>query len=466
MQQKLTKYIQAFSAFLPFLFIIVIGQALKVSHGFIKSSQLIYITCMVLLMCIFNLDGKIKIFKAPATTHKLMSLIWILFSIFLIFDHELFYAKKNISLMLLNITLWFNLILSILYCSSLFIKKFQINRNIQLIIFLAGIFTLLLGYTLTISASPEPIIDVHSISTIGSDYFFKGLNPYEQVYPDILKSRYGYNAGYVYWPLVLLSHGISRYLLGDVRYIYILCHLLTVIFIMLIGKKLNHHERFYFPLSLIWLSFPVSLFVLEQTWTEPLVIVMFLISSWFLLVKKPLVSAVFIGLLCGVKQYNIFFAIIFIAFIFKNHTLFKTLVSGIIIGSVFLLIMAPFHLWNPDAFVQKTIYEMLAYEIRIDALSWVAWLKRFYNFTPSGIFYMAVYGTTTAMAILWIFIQKRATLFHYYLSLILVYGIVFLFGKQAFCNYYYLLAFLITGWMLFSKHFLFTTPHLTRSPEY
>ncbi|WP_157868218.1 hypothetical protein [Halobacteriovorax marinus] len=314
-----------------------------------------------------------------------------------------------------------------------------------------------MSYILTIVSSSNPITDVFVVTMEGADFLKQGLNPYIQSYTDIFKGRYGYVAGYVYWPGVLLSLSPFKWIFGDVRYSYIFFQLLTLLILYRLSLKLGYSRLQAKSFPLLWSLFPVTFFVLEQTWTENLIILQLCILFFFLNLKKFSYAAIALGLLCATKQYNIFLAILSFFYVYKNSSLLGAAKYTLIAITSSLLVFLPFLIWDYDSFLQTTLLDVLKYQPRGDSLSWYSWLFFHYKVKIPGYLTGIIYFTPTVLGAIYLMKKAHSSITDLLFFIVINYCIVFLFGKQAFCNYYYLIAFMILLYSIFRfKDFLGT----------
>jgi len=448
MDYSKNKFLSHFVALLPYIFFLIMGHALNRSHGFLKFNHLCFITISLILYCIFYLKQPRKI---NLNYSKILSLIWLIFSIFLVLSPGLIYPQNIPQLLVLKIILLIICAFAALTNYSYFIRPIKFVINNFSIIFFVSIFLYIITYILVLFITKHPTIDVFTVTSIGADNLLNGLNPYTQNYPDILEGRYGYVAGYVYWPVILYVLTITKFIFHDVRAAYIICALITIFLLEKIGKQFNVAPTKRQLIILCWQSFPVTLFVLEQSWTEYLIIVETITIIFFLINKKIFISGIILGIMAATKQYNIFLILFLLIYIYKIYSLKQTITIIATALTTFILLISPFFILDYKTFLNRTIFDMLAYNLRVDALSWPAYVNHFYGIVPTGIFYATIYSLCLLLFVTRCLRQKQMSLFHLCSTIFCVYLVVFLFGKQAFCNYYYLSAFYLLLIILFQN---------------
>jgi hypothetical protein len=290
----------------------------------------------------------------------------------------------------------------------------------------------------TIKASPHPKIDVFTTTTEASLWLLKGENPYQKKYPDIY--RPGTTAAFSYWPGVLYWTAPAQKFLGDVRFAYLLAELLItwVLFRLARGFGLSPH------LSLVpavtWLVFPSSLFILEQGWIDGLLAVWFGVAILALLKNKLWVAAAALGYALAVKQYAAIGFFTTLVWTYRVYGIKAAAKLGLGAGAIFALLVSPFVGWDPVAFYRSTLGVFIHFPARPDALTLNAWaLEHWHRELPWPTLLIPV---ALAMQSLYQ-LQRQPSVAQWARTNAVIYGGAFLFAKQAFCNYYYLVAFFV-----------------------
>ena len=289
-----------------------------------------------------------------------------------------------------------------------------------------------------IRASPRPHIDVLSVYSAALYALREGHSPYSVSFANLYGGAGYYAAdmatgsqvqfGFPYPPLALLL-AIPGKAVGDIRYADLAGSLIGGAAIAYAGRGRVA------PLASMMLLFtPRSLFVLEQGWSEPLVI------CWLGLVmlaatrRRPL--AVPLGLLLGVKQH-VALALLFAPWLQPDRTRadsWRLIAKAIAIAAAVTL---PFVVWDPHGFWRSVVALQFREPFRLDSLSVVAALGQA-GWAPPPIVLLAVPMTALAagVAIAWRFAPRTPSGFAVSLGFVLL--LLFLFSKKAFCNYYYL----------------------------
>jgi len=318
---------------------------------------------IVYLLLVFGYTSTHGFYSFPAFLLILISYILLLFStqkfsqrkiftnsIYLIFFASLsmslvYYGglyQLNNSLKLISYLIIFFLIpISFLYIFNIS-SLINISRN-KFIVFL--VCAVLLRIFMIVS-SPEPKIDVYNSLKFGSASIISGKNPYEitfpKIYPNQIPTLYGYFPGSA---IILLPFTL---ILNDPRYAYILADLgSALILFWLLKTNINkNYPSIHELIPLIFLYNPMSLFVIEQSWLEPL-LTFFVFLFVFLYLKNKLSYWPFIilGVALSIKQSMI---LIIPSLFLKLQWNIKQLLT---VGLVSTLIIVPFFLWNPKEFI-------------------------------------------------------------------------------------------------------------------
>jgi hypothetical protein len=295
---------------------------------------------------------------------------------------------------------------------------------------------------ISLYASPAPRIDVFVNSGLAADYLLGGVNPYSQSYPDIYNGFYTYTPIYPYWPATLLIETLSRALTGDVRWGHVVADAVTTLALLRISARLGVERGVRRLIPLVWLALPVSLLVLVQDWVDLLLVTGTALFAWAWLAERRSWAAVALGALCAVKQYSVFLAILAGAMAWRSHGRAAALRLAGVSAAVFAALMVPFALWDLEGFYRQTILLQFTQDFRMDAQSIPIFLLKWRNWNIWGAPVLVIYVLALAgsLAAIWKCPRPRAVPV-WSCALVLVYGTVFFFGKQAFCNYYYLLVF-------------------------
>jgi hypothetical protein len=306
-------------------------------------------------------------------------------------------------------------------------------RNIRLraaglIAAAAGVF--LLGVWI-LKTTPVPKIDTYNLHQDASAALYSGLNPYAIRIPDIYNSAdsklfYGpgisvngrLTVGFPYPPVSLLLSSLGYLAAGDCRYAHMAAICAAA---LLLGFA--HPSRLNFIAALALLFLPRNFFVVSMAWSEPVVVFLFA-AVVFTRSRFPSIAPWVTGLALAGKQY-LFLAVPIL--IRRWRDLMKA-------GFIVVLVTAPLALWSVSDFWRSIVELHLLQPFREDALSYTAALASRHIYLP-GWLPFALAGAVAAIAWRKRTLSSSAQFAATALSLLLF----FMFNKQAFCNYYFLI---------------------------
>lgn len=285
--------------------------------------------------------------------------------------------------------------------------------------------------------SPVPPIDVDLFHRFSVASLRDGINPYDITFPDIYKTSRFYGPGlsaggqlqfgYPYFPLSLLAVWPGVTLGGDPRYSQLVAMELAGVCMAFAGPA-----RFGPLAAALYLTTPRTFFVLEQSWTEPF-LVLGLAATVLAARRYDRLTPWLFGAFIALKQYLVLAlpaAALLVGWPFDWRRMLAFVARAAALGTAVTL---PFFLWNPAAFWRSVVTLQLHQPFRYDALSVLAWwAARGNGELPSLVAFVAA-GLLAALA-LWrvprtpagFAVTVASTLFAF-----------FLFNKQAFCNYYF-----------------------------
>lgn len=426
---------------IPVLFFVVLGFVLTFTRGHFSVEGLVLLTLAFIgyLSGLFFLQDKRGDF--PLTPVQLLSVLWLAFSLTLALRNGLIYARPSIWLFWFKTSLYANGFWALFYFLLSFIKTRSDRLNT--LVLAGGVISIFIGYFLILKVSPSPHIDVFTILSKAADLFWTHKNPYNFLYEDIYGGAYTYQPRLGYWPIVAYLCTAGKLIAGDVRFAYILMHLMTGWGIYLLGKQAGLDFQTRLLGVLVWFTFPVSFFVFEQTWTEIIILPFLAFFAYFASQQKWLLAGVMAGLACSSKQYMIIFAVFSVLFVWRNAGHKKAAMFVLVASFTTLSTMLLFLVWDLRLFLERTVFEILRYDVRTDSLSWIAFfinrLHRPFPFFPL----LCIKGVLFITALFVIFRKKNPTVSDLFLSQVILFAGVFLFARQAFCNYYYYLSFVL-----------------------
>jgi hypothetical protein len=283
-------------------------------------------------------------------------------------------------------------------------------------------------------ASPHPYIDVHVFRQVGGTALANGKNPYSIAYPNLYRSeqwyapqalRGGNVVAYPYLPLTPMLDALPRRLGLDARWVTLACMVIAAWAIAALGGGAVGELA---ALALLFQG--RTFFVLEQAWTEPLVLAAFTVA--LLLASRPakrwpqwIGLGLSFGLLAATKQYS---PLLILPLWMVIPTSARLKASLLALG-VAAATIVPFALWDWQGFLRGAVYLQFWQPLRTDALSWAAFAARG-GAQWSVVVAFAAAAVALAAGVRWRMDAARATATAAAAWLLLV-----SFNKQAFCNY-------------------------------
>ncbi|MCU1238342.1 MAG: hypothetical protein JWP63_6309, partial [Candidatus Solibacter sp.] len=320
--------------------------------------------------------------------------------------------------------------MGIVFCAAAAIAacalKYSRARQAAFVAAVAGMFAVGVWMLRT---TPPPVIDVYIFHQDGSAALYSGKNPYEirsrniygqeesqRVYGPGISVNGQLTFGFPYPPVSLLISSLGYLVAGDCRYAH-LAAICAATLLMAYARP----SRLSFVAALLFLFTPRAFFVLEQNWTEP-VIVFLLAVTVFCRCRFPRVAPWMTGILLAGKQYLIFAAP---ALLRKWSEVPKAAIAAAVVT-------APLALWNFTEFFRSTVTVQMVQPVRLDALSYMAQLCRYDIRMPGWIAFVL-----TAAAIVFVVRKAAPTTTASCSGVAFIMIVFFVFNKNAFCNYYY-----------------------------
>jgi len=328
-------------------------------------------------------------------------------------------------------------------------RKLAVSRRSWIV---GGMLLIFLGLGIrTIRNLPAPAIDVWHHQQAGCAALLRGENPYAITVPSVYPDDTSFYAAGVqkngvvgfgmHYPPVSLLWVLPGYLLfGDVRYSMLLAMLVS-------GACMGLMTRCWAGIVAagIYLLSPTTLFVLEQAWTEPIgVMLLAAVAMWRRKhpigdrkLKSPFssprssISSLGVGITLGAffafKQYAPLLLPLLWLVRPGKRTIFIAAATGLIVS-------LPFVMWSPSAFWHSAIETHLNSPFRVDALSWLVAYARYFGSPPPQWVGFVIFFLMLILC-LW---RAPRSVAGFSLSIAVCLLGFFLFGKQAFCNYFHL----------------------------
>ncbi len=330
-----------------------------------------------------------------------------------------------------------------------------------------------------IDASPRPRIDVMTVFREAFAALGRLESPYSITFPNIYDNEALYGAGLVvngrvqfgfpYPPLSLLMAAPAYVLGSDVRYAELAALLAGA---AAIGYCTPGRIA---PLAATALLFtPRTFFVLEQAWTESLVIcwvglTVFAAShpapSARAAAVLPRIRTVALGLLLAVKQHLVV-AVLLTPWLRRAEErggprAGLSLLAGAC--SVAAVVTVPFFLWDPAGMWRSVVTLQLREPFRVDSLSVLSHLAlQGWQPAPAALLWAPVAALTAGLLLAWW--RQPRTPAGFATGLGTAFLLLFLFSKKAFCNYYFLvIALLMAGVAAASNEFQTDKPNGSRA---
>ena len=286
-------------------------------------------------------------------------------------------------------------------------------------------------------ASPDPKIDLFPVHQQAAEAMLAGKSIYEPgVIQTISTMPFEKNEvldEYTYLPFGACLTTVAYALTHEIRWADLVAQLLGGAFLWLAarrsagGDRSPRREAWADLLAAAFLFHPRGPFVLEQAWTEPLAIPFLGGFVLLVLARRPMLASVSLGLFCAMKQHLVF------------YVPFLALAPGVglagvvLAGVVALATIAPFALRSPHGFYRGAFAMLVHNPFRTDALNIPAELARVGFIVPTWVGFVA---GLVPMAWLGRVPRKLGPLL---LAASVAFTLFYLLGRQAFCNYYYLL---------------------------
>jgi hypothetical protein len=321
------------------------------------------------------------------------------------------------------------------------LQAFELKRLRLPLIALASIAFAILASMMFLTYARNPHIDVFVFQQMSADGLLHGHNPYEIRYPSLYPPGtpfYGpgvvnpadnrLDYGFPYFPLSLLLVVPAYAIGGDSRYAHVIA--IAASAVLMAAARPGRRSGL---IAALFLLVPTVFFIIEQSWTEPLLALTFSLTMFCALRwKRGLPCA--LGLLFATKQYTVLMVPL-VWLLVEEPRSWKTFAVLLAKAAVVALaITVPFLLWNPRAFYRAVAAFQFLQPFRLDALSFLVWIH--HNVPQLKIERWAPFASilpVTAFA-LWRCARSPAG---FAAAVTLVYLLFFAFNKQAFANYYY-----------------------------
>jgi hypothetical protein len=288
-----------------------------------------------------------------------------------------------------------------------------------------------------IHRSPHPAIDVHLFQRDAINALRSGVNPYAITFPDIYHGRVYYGSGlsiggrlqfgFPYFPFSLLLSMPAEMLFRDPRFAQ-----LSAIELAALLLTFARPQGFGLIAAALYLTTPRIFFVLEQSWTEPF-LVLGVSALVFAGCRRSRLTPWLFGAFIALKQYLVFAlpaAWLLVGRPRDPRRLLTFLTRAAIVVAVLTL---PFVLWDPAAFWRSVVTLQFHQPFRPDALSVLSWWASRGHQPPPALISFVV-ATAASVFALW---RLPRTPAGFAMALAITFFGFFAFNKQAFANYYF-----------------------------
>jgi hypothetical protein len=166
----------------------------------------------------------------------------------------------------------------------------------------AGILALVgISYLLVIIGS-HPVIDVWVILQDSARGLLRQQNPYQMVFLNVPAGET--SSCFNYWPVTFLSTAPGQWLFGDVRYVESGCVLASSgLMAWQAGRSSGWRDRQGIGLAVLVALVPGSLLVVQQAWTEPMLLLGMVGAAVLMRRNHHTWAAVPLGLALATKQH-------------------------------------------------------------------------------------------------------------------------------------------------------------------
>lgn len=315
-------------------------------------------------------------------------------------------------------------------------KNASFRRGVFLV---AAVVALAFRIWLPLAVSSSSLrVDTFTSNQESARNLLEGKNPYHTPLSDVEEGarHFGYTLrAYTYLPANLYFYTAAYWATGDVRYANVFAEAAVLLILWLIAKR-HWEEGAAELICLLFLYHPSSLFIIEQCFTEPLIL---LLMALFLLLRlwgRDSLACVAYGCLLSLKQYLLFFFLQW----FLIERRWRLVLLGMLAGA---LSAAPFLIADCASFLREGLLYGLHIPFRADSLTIFGFLRQTLGVLPPPAWSFLVGALFTAAT--WIAVQPLAKLRAYLFAVAITTFGTFLFGSRAFGNYYYL----VSGLLLF-----------------
>ena len=422
----------------------VLGVVLWSSHGHYNPALIAIYTCSIAgLLC---LSFKHNLYTSVHADNHVNILLLLLSIFFLLLNivrpGPIYLPNKQWNYYLIGLTF--------ICIVAVFLATYHINKRSCTWLVVAAIGILLVRKYVVIIAVPEPHIDVFSLSKQAVQHLLAFRNPYsaEALYTDIYQGKIWSPPKYPYLPGTLYVHLIGEVLFRDIRAGYLFIEFALISGLVQISRLCAANRTNAFAVIIVYLAFPVQMFFAEQAWTDIILMPLVVWAFIGLLKGNILLTAICLGLAIATKSYIVALMLPFMIFIWKYYGVKHSVTFLTITGVVSILIVAPyliidFHGFNSSTNVVGIISSKSGFNnagVRTNSLNITAFLFNNFGIKLSMLHHnlsIVVAIVFASSAVYFNQFSRHKALLHLSVVLFLLNNVAFLFGKQAYCNYYF-----------------------------
>ena len=277
-------------------------------------------------------------------------------------------------------------------------------------------------------ASPAPPIDVWTVHQQGARALLHGHSVYAAGAIDTEDTHTFARRidVYAYPPLNAILTAAAYAVTGETRWAQLVAILAGAACLWGLSRRVTRHAALPDLFAACLLFHPRGLFVLEQAWGEPLALPFLGGFALAATVGRSRLAAVLLGLLCALKQH-------FLLYLPALALVPQIGVPGALIAlATVAATYVPFVLATPTGLWDAVVVHHLRNPFRGDSLSLTAMLADFGVALPSWL------GMAASLASVGVLPWLPRRLGPLLMASSLTFLLFFVLGRQAFCNYYYL----------------------------
>ena len=305
--------------------------------------------------------------------------------------------------------------------------------------------------------SPSPIIDVFLFETQAARGLLFGLNPYAITFTNVYGGVELYPSGapdsYPYPPLSLVF-ALLGYLLGDVRWTLIACHIATAALLFGTARHRGLATTEAIALGALFFWLPHAPFVSEQAWTDPSIALGLGLLSFLLARRQPMAALWAAGFALALKQTMI----VLLPLLWG---LWRRLGRSQLVA-VFAISAATygaFLLWDAGALWNDVVIFHTLTPFRPLAMTLSAYLVHFFHFSPLPA-WMSLVGLSVGVISTVVSLRPgqgevspcdSRRVWRFFLGMGFAMLLTLVLSKHAFMNYYYMVQFCLIAALVWSR---------------